>query len=63
MDETAKRLNEAIADIRRLLLNQETLTNLAAAATNLRAASDRASKAIDSINLMVKTNTPWKAPN
>jgi phospholipid/cholesterol/gamma-HCH transport system substrate-binding protein len=58
VDETAKRLNEAIADIRRLLLNQETLTNLAMAATNLRAASDRATKAIDSIDRLLTTNSP-----
>ena len=58
VDETAKRLNDAIADIRRLVLNQETLSNLAVSASNLRVGSERAVKAIDSLDRAVSSNSP-----
>src|SRR6516165_2003605 len=38
VDETTKKLDEAIADVRRLVLNEETLTNLSTAVGNLRVA-------------------------
>lgn len=58
LDETAKKLDDAIVDIRRLLLNQETLTNMALAVANLHRASDQAALAIDRINALVATNAP-----
>jgi phospholipid/cholesterol/gamma-HCH transport system substrate-binding protein len=58
LDETAKKLDDAIVEVRRLLLNQATLTNLAVSAANLRAASDRAVTTIDRINALVDTNAP-----
>src|SRR5271165_1080469 len=36
IDETASRLNDAINDVRRLVLNERTLTNLAITVSNLR---------------------------
>jgi phospholipid/cholesterol/gamma-HCH transport system substrate-binding protein len=57
VDQTTKSLDDAIADVRRLLLNEETLTNLAAAVGNARMASQRAVVAVDNINALVTTNS------
>ncbi|MFO1488818.1 MAG: MlaD family protein [Verrucomicrobiota bacterium] len=56
IDDTAKRLNEAIDDVRRLVLNEQTLTNLAASIGTLRGASERAFTVVDNINGIVETN-------
>ena len=58
IDETARKLNEAIVDVRRLLLNEQTLTNLSVAAGNMRLASDRALLAVDGVNTLIATNSP-----
>ncbi len=58
IDETAKRLNDSIVDIRRLLLNEQTLTNLSAALVNVRSLSERARVAVDNINSIIETNGP-----
>jgi len=58
VDETAKKLNDAIADVRRLVLNEQTLTNLAAAVGNLRAASERALLTLDNFDALVSSNSP-----
>lgn len=58
IEETANRLNDAIADVRRLVLNEQTLTNLAAAVGNLRTVSERAITTVDSLNSMVSSNAP-----
>lgn len=58
LDETTKRLNDAIDEIRRLLLNEETLTNLSSSVVNLRAASQRAVATIDRINALVDADAP-----
>ena len=58
IDETAQRLNDTVVDVRRYLLNRETLTNLAVSASNLRVASERAVTMIDGIDGLVTTNTP-----
>jgi phospholipid/cholesterol/gamma-HCH transport system substrate-binding protein len=57
IDETAKRLNDAIADVRRLVLNEETLTNLSAAIGTLRTASEHGLSTVDNINSLVASNT------
>jgi hypothetical protein len=44
--------------VRKYLLNQETLTNLAVSAANLRAASERAVSLVNGIDSLVTTNTP-----
>jgi phospholipid/cholesterol/gamma-HCH transport system substrate-binding protein len=56
IDQTAQRLNGAIDDVRRLVLNEQTLTNLATTVDTMRAASERARVTIDDINNMVATN-------
>jgi phospholipid/cholesterol/gamma-HCH transport system substrate-binding protein len=58
VDETAKRLNDAVSDLRRLLLNEQTLTNLSAAVITLRGASERAVNTIDGLNGIIATNGP-----
>jgi phospholipid/cholesterol/gamma-HCH transport system substrate-binding protein len=58
IDETAKKLNEVIDDIRRRVLNEQTLTNLAAAVINIRTLSDRARVAVDKVNFLIESNTP-----
>ncbi len=58
IDETARRLNDAIADVQRLLLNEQTLTNLAASAGYFRVASQRAVTTLDRVNTVLDTNTP-----
>jgi len=58
IEETANHLNEAIADVRRMLLNEQTLTNLAVAVGNLRNVSERALTTVDGLNNLVTTNAP-----
>jgi phospholipid/cholesterol/gamma-HCH transport system substrate-binding protein len=58
IEETANRLNNAIDDVRRLALNDQTLTNLAVAVGNLRAVSEHAISTVDSLNALVISNAP-----
>jgi phospholipid/cholesterol/gamma-HCH transport system substrate-binding protein len=58
IDETARRLNATIDDIRHTVLNEQTLTNLSVAALNLRLASDRAVETINGVDAVVRTNGP-----
>jgi ABC-type transporter Mla subunit MlaD len=58
MDDTATNLNSAIADVRRLVLNEQTLTNLAAAVSNFRLLSEHALATVDSLDAVVATNRP-----
>ena len=56
IDETAQRLNAAIDDVRRLVLNEQTLTNLSITVDTLRTTSERARITVDGINDLVQTN-------
>jgi phospholipid/cholesterol/gamma-HCH transport system substrate-binding protein len=58
IDDTARTLNDTIADVRQHLLNQQTLTNLALAAKQMRDLSDRALVTVDGIQSLVATNRP-----
>ena len=58
IDETAQRLNDAIADVRRYVLNEQTLTNLSAAVYRLRGFSEEALATVDDIHTLVITNRP-----
>jgi phospholipid/cholesterol/gamma-HCH transport system substrate-binding protein len=58
IEETADRLNNAIADIRRLALNDQTLTNLSIAVRNLRTVSEHAITTVDDLNSLVTSNAP-----
>ena len=56
IDDTAKRLNAAIDDVRRLVLNEQTLTNLALTVDTLRITSERARVTVEDIHDLVATN-------
>jgi phospholipid/cholesterol/gamma-HCH transport system substrate-binding protein len=58
IEETANRLNDAIADVRRFALNEQTLTNLSVAVGNLRTVSEHAISAVDGLNSLVTSNAP-----
>ncbi|HEY5910966.1 MAG TPA: MlaD family protein [Verrucomicrobiae bacterium] len=58
VDETIKKLNDALANVTRILLNPTTLTNLSVMAANLRNVSDRALVTVENINAIVATNEP-----
>jgi phospholipid/cholesterol/gamma-HCH transport system substrate-binding protein len=56
LDETAKNLNEAINDIRRTVLNEHTLTNLAASVENMKRVTEDAILTVDNINVLINSN-------
>jgi phospholipid/cholesterol/gamma-HCH transport system substrate-binding protein len=58
IDDTVKRLNDALVDVSRIVLNPETLTNLSEAVSNLRDFSDRALMAANNFNVILATNGP-----
>jgi phospholipid/cholesterol/gamma-HCH transport system substrate-binding protein len=58
VDDTAKKLNDAVIDVRRLLLNEKTLTNLAFTVTTMRSASERALYTINEMSAIFSTNGP-----
>lgn len=58
IDETARKLNDAVTDVRRLVLNEQTLTNLAATVGNMRVASQHALATVDNLNSLVGSSSP-----
>ena len=56
IDATAARLNQAIARVDELVLNEETLTNLSATVRNFRTASERAIALVDDAGGLIATN-------
>jgi phospholipid/cholesterol/gamma-HCH transport system substrate-binding protein len=58
IDETVKKLDDAFANITRLLLTPETLTNLSIAVSNLRRFSERSLVVADNLNGVLVTNSP-----
>jgi phospholipid/cholesterol/gamma-HCH transport system substrate-binding protein len=58
VDDMARGLGETIADMRRFLLNQDTMTNVSAAALNLRLVSEHALASVQRFEEMIATNTP-----
>jgi ABC-type transporter Mla subunit MlaD len=57
IDETARKLNETISDVRRLVLNEQTLSNLSTSAGNLKVASEHAIITLDNLNVLLATNS------
>ncbi len=57
IDETAKKLDDAVTDLRRVVLNGETLTNFAVAINNTRTFSEQALGTVSDINAIVATNS------
>jgi ABC-type transporter Mla subunit MlaD len=58
IDETVQKLDEALANVTKLALNPEALTNLALAISNLRGFSDRALVVADNLNGILTSNSP-----
>jgi len=58
LDETVKKLDAALADVNRFVLNPETLTNFTAAVSNLREFSDQAVATVGNLNDLLTTNGP-----
>ncbi len=56
IDEAATNLNDAINDVRRQVLNQETLTNLAYTVNTLQKVTSDAAGAVDSFNGLITSN-------
>jgi phospholipid/cholesterol/gamma-HCH transport system substrate-binding protein len=58
IDETVKRLNDALADVERIVLNPETLTNLSQTAANLRNVTQQAHVTLNKLDQVIATNGP-----
>lgn len=56
MDGVAKKLDDTISDVRRLVLNEQNLSNLSYTVTTLRNVSVDAETTVSNINLLIKTN-------
>lgn len=56
INETAEKLNDAIADVRRFVLNEETLTNISSAVGTLRVTSEHALTMVDNASVLINTN-------
>ena len=56
IDETAKKLDAAVSDVRRFVLNEQTLTNFSAAVGNMRTFSEQAMGTVGDINALIATN-------
>jgi phospholipid/cholesterol/gamma-HCH transport system substrate-binding protein len=56
IDETAKKLNDAINDVRRLVLNEETLTNLAVTVGTFRQVAENSLTTVENVDQLVISN-------
>ena len=56
IDETAKKLDASVTDLRRVVLNENTLTNFAIAMNNMRTVSEQAMGTMNDINAIIATN-------
>jgi phospholipid/cholesterol/gamma-HCH transport system substrate-binding protein len=56
LDATGRRIDAMISDVRRLLMNEETLTNVASTVANLRKVSEDAHATVENVNDLVSSN-------
>ena len=56
IDETAKKLDDSVTDLRRVVLNEQTLTNFSVTFSNMRTFSEQALGTVGDINALVTTN-------
>ena len=56
IDETAKKLDAAVSDLHRYVLNEQTLTNLSIALVNMRTFTERAMNTVGDIDTLIATN-------
>jgi len=57
LDGTAKKLDAAVTDFKRVVLNEQTLTNFAVAINNLRTVSEQAIGTVHGLDQLVATNS------
>jgi hypothetical protein len=57
IDETAKKLDNSVSLLQRVVLNEQTMTNFAIAINNTRAFSEQALGTVGDINALVATNS------
>jgi phospholipid/cholesterol/gamma-HCH transport system substrate-binding protein len=56
IDDTAKKLDDSVTDLRRVVLNEQTLTNFSIMLNNVRAFTEQATNTINNINGLIATN-------
>lgn len=56
IDDTAKKLDAAVGDVRQYVLNEETLTNFSAAVANLHDFTEQATDTVAGLNALIATN-------
>jgi phospholipid/cholesterol/gamma-HCH transport system substrate-binding protein len=56
IDETAKKVDASVTDLRRVVLNENTLTNFSATLHNMRMVSEQAMVTVNDVNGLVATN-------
>ena len=56
IDETAKKLDASVTDLRRVVLNEQTLTNFTMTINNLRSVSEQAMGTISDLDVLIATN-------
>ena len=56
IDETARKLDDSVTDLRRVVLNENTLTNFSVAVINMRTFSEQALDTVSEINSIIATN-------
>jgi phospholipid/cholesterol/gamma-HCH transport system substrate-binding protein len=56
IDDTAKKLDDSVTDLRRVVLNENTLTNFSVAVNNLRTFTEQAMQTVNDINAIIATN-------
>jgi phospholipid/cholesterol/gamma-HCH transport system substrate-binding protein len=56
IEDTARKLDDSVTDLRRVVLNEQALTNFSIAVNNMRTFSEQALGAVSDINTLVATN-------
>ncbi len=56
IDETAKKLDASVTDLRRVVLNEQTLTNFTVAVNNMRSVTEQAMGTLDNVKDLIATN-------
>jgi phospholipid/cholesterol/gamma-HCH transport system substrate-binding protein len=57
IEDTARKLDDSVTDLRRVVLNENTLTNFSVAVVNMRAFSEQALGTMSDINAIIATNS------
>jgi phospholipid/cholesterol/gamma-HCH transport system substrate-binding protein len=57
IDDTARKLDDSVTDLRRVVLNVNTLTNFSVAVNNMRTFSEQALGTVNDINAIIATNS------